>query len=261
MPGDAGAGAPGPAGAGAGGAAVRVLAVSPHLDDAAFSAGGVLALLADAGHEVTVVTCLTASVPEPQGFALACQTDKGLGPEVDYMAVRRAEDEAAMAALGVQHLHLPLPEAPHRGYDSPAALFAGVRPDDDLDRRLLPLLADLDGDVLLAPQGLGGHVDHLQVVRAVAALHRPTAWWRDAPYVLRAPDAPASPDLPGGLRPLRLPGDPARRYAACACYPTQLGHQFGRDSDLPVHDALRVALARLDEPLLADGRAARLLQH
>ena len=39
---------------------------------------------------VTVVTCFTRSVPDPQGFALACQLDKGLGPEVDYMALRRA---------------------------------------------------------------------------------------------------------------------------------------------------------------------------
>ncbi|MCU1692505.1 MAG: LmbE family protein [Frankiales bacterium] len=246
----------GPAGASAPGVVVKVVAVSPHLDDAAFSVGGVLARLADAGHDVAVVTCLTATVPDPQGFALACQTDKGLGPEVDYMAVRRAEDVAAMARLGVRHVHLPLPEAPHRGYDSPAALFAGIRPDDDLD---LSVLSGLDADVLLAPQGLGGHVDHLQVVRAVAALGRPTAWWRDAPYVLRAPDAPPSPDLPAGLRPLRLPGDADRRADACACYVTQLPFQFGRDSDLAPEPAMRAAMARLDELLLADDAARALL--
>jgi LmbE family N-acetylglucosaminyl deacetylase len=238
---------------------VRVLAVSPHLDDAAFSAGGELAVLAGAGHDVTVVTCFTATVPAPQGFALACQTDKGYAPEVDYMALRRAEDVAAMRALGVGLRHLDLPEAPHRGYGSPAALFAGALAGDDVHARVAALLAPLDADVLLAPQGLGGHVDHLQVVRAVAGLGRPTAWWRDAPYVLRAPDAPPSPDLPGGLRPLRLPRDASRREAACACYASQLGYQFGRDSALPVRDALAAALARLDEPLLADERAAALL--
>ncbi len=235
---------------------MRVTAVSPHLDDAAFSVGGVLARLADAGHEVTVVTCLTATVPDPQGFALACQTDKGLGPEVDYMAVRREEDRRAMQVLGVRHVHLPLPEAPHRGYDSPAALFAGIREDDPLD---LSVLADLDADVLLAPQGLGSHVDHLQVVRAVAALDRPTAWWPDAPYVLRAPDAPPSPDLPGGLVPLHLPGDADRRADACACYATQLPFQFGRDSDLPPERAMRAAVSRLGDGLLADEGAAGLL--
>ncbi|MCW2779050.1 MAG: LmbE family protein, partial [Frankiales bacterium] len=138
------------------------------------------------------------------------------------------------------------------------ALFAGIRPDDDLD--LLPHLQDLQADVLLAPQGLGGHVDHLQVVRAVAALRRPTAWWRDAPYVLRAPEARPSPDLPDGLRPLHLPGDPDRRADACACYTTQLPYQFGRDSDHPPEVAMRAAMARLDEVLLADDRACESLE-
>ena len=233
---------------------MRVLAVSPHLDDAAFSVGGTLAVLADAGHDVTVVTCFTGSVDGPTGFALACQTDKGLAPDVDYMALRRAEDRAALAVLGAQALHLPLLEAPHRGYDSAPALFAGVLADDlvwqELEQQLRPLQADL----LLAPQGLGAHVDHLQVVRAVAALRRPTAWWRDAPYVLREPDAAPSPDLPEGLIAVTLPADRDRRADACACYPTQLGFQFGGPGPM------RAALAGLDEVVLADPLAAAMLR-
>ncbi|MEK8106267.1 PIG-L family deacetylase [Micromonospora sp. M12] len=106
------------------------MAVSPHLDDAVFSIGGTLAALVAAGWTVRVVTCFTASVPEPSPFALACQLDKGLAADVDYMALRRAEDRAACALLGVEPVHLPLAEAPHRGYPDPAALFAGVRADD-----------------------------------------------------------------------------------------------------------------------------------
>lgn len=238
---------------------MRVLAVSPHLDDAVFSAGGVLARLADAGHEVTVVTCFTATVPGPTGFALACQTDKGFGPEVDYMALRRAEDAAAVAVLGAVPVHLPLPEAPHRGYGSAPELFDGVRPGDDVWRDVAALLEPLQADVLLAPQGVGGHVDHLHVVRAVAALARPTAWWRDTPYVLREPCAPPAPELPGGLREFRLPQCSDRRADACACYGSQLGYQFGRDSALPAEQAMRAALAGLDEPLLGDARARALL--
>ena len=237
---------------------MRIVAVSPHLDDAAFSVGGVLARLADAGHDVTVATVFTASVPDPSGFALACQTDKGIAADVDYLALRRGEDVDAMRVLGVGHAHLGLPEAPHRGYDSPAALFAGVRPGDRLD--LLPHRTALDADVLLAPQGLGGHVDHLLVVAAVAALGRPTAWWRDAPYVLRQPDADPSPGLPSGLQPLPLLGHAARRADACACYTTQLPYQFGRDSDLPPAEAMRSAMARLDDVLLADDDTAALLR-
>lgn len=233
---------------------MRVLAVSPHLDDAAFSVGGALAVLADAGHEVTVLTCFTGSVAQPTGFALTCQTDKGLAPEADYMALRRAEDVAALAVLGVTAVHLPLPEAPHRGYDSAPALFAGVLTDDLVWQDVAEALRLHDADLLLAPQGLGAHVDHLQVVRAVASLGRPTAWWRDAPYVLRQPDATPSPDLPGGLAAVALPADRARRADACACYATQLGFQFGGP------EPMRAALADLAEVVLADSRAAAMLR-
>lgn len=228
---------------------MRVLAVSPHLDDAAFSVGGTLAVLAAAGHDVTVLTCFTRSVPDPQGFALACQTDKGLGPEVDYMAVRRREDDAALAVLGVEQHHLDLPEAPHRGYDSAEALFAGARPDDTAWRDVADLLAPWEADLWLAPQGLGAHVDHLQVLRAVAGLHRPTAWWRDSPYVLREPGARPGRDLPQGLTTVELTQDRDRRGLACQAYQTQLGFQFGGAR------AMRAALADLPEPLLADSRA------
>ncbi|MFD0936889.1 PIG-L deacetylase family protein, partial [Methylobacterium trifolii] len=106
------------------------LALSPHLDDAVFSCGGTLATLADAGWRVVMATLFTASVPEPRGFALACQLDKGLGPEVDYMALRRAEDLEAAGILGVATEHLPFREAPHRGYASAQALFSETRADD-----------------------------------------------------------------------------------------------------------------------------------
>ena len=238
-----------PAGAGR----LRVTAISPHLDDAAFSAGGTLAALAAAGHEVSVVTCFTRSVPDPTGFALACQTDKGLAPDVDYMALRRAEDTAAMAVLGARPVHLDLPEAPHRGYTSAPDLFAGVHPDDDVDRALEPLLRDLPGDVWLAPQGIGAHVDHLQVLRVVARLGRPVLWWRDSPYVLRHPTARPGDDLPAGLAEVELDQDRPRRSDACACYSTQLGFQFGGAA------AMRAALADLPEPLLAAADARRVL--
>lgn len=233
---------------------MRVLAVSPHLDDAAFSVGGALALLSDAGHEVTVVTCFTASVDGPTGFALACQTDKGLPPEVDYLALRRAEDLAAQSVLGATAVHLPLPEAPHRGYDSAPALFAGVRPDDLVWHDVAEALAPYDADLWLAPQALGSHVDHLQVVRAVASLGRPTAWWQDVPYVLRQPTAAPASDLPGALVGCALRSDGDRRGDACAAYATQLGFQFGGEGPM------REALADLEERVLADAAAREALR-
>jgi LmbE family N-acetylglucosaminyl deacetylase len=213
------------------------LFLSPHLDDVAFSAGGTLAQLADVGWRTVLCTLLTESVRSPQGFALACQTDKGIPPEVDYMALRRAEDQRAAAIFGVTTvLHLPYPEAPHRGYESPAALFAGVRPDDPIR----PVLAaeirrvadELRPDLVFACQGLGRHTDHLQVIGALldARLDAPVYWYRDTPYAIREPQARPDERLPTGLHEIAVALDEAtlaRKAAACRAYESQLGFQFG----------------------------------
>lgn len=212
----------------------RALALSPHLDDAAFSAGGALARLAAEGWDVTVATIFTATVPDPTGFALSCQTDKGLSPDADYMALRREEDLAACAALGARAIHLPLREAPHRGYGSAPALFGPPRCDDmahlDAAEAVAPLLRDLRPDLVLAPQAIGGHVDHVLAVRAVQVLdlRAPLLWWRDFPYVARA-DTPRRPfeAMLSRLPETPLRTAPAAKRAACAAYATQLGYQFG----------------------------------
>ena len=213
------------------------LALSPHLDDAAFSCGGALARLAGAGWRVVVATIFTASVPDPRGFALACQTDKGLGPEVDYMALRRDEDAAALRALGAHPVWMPFREAPHRGYADAVSLFAGTSAEDHVVAALAPALADLvaahEPDLVLAPQAIGGHADHIQVVRAIAAatVGGPILWWRDYPYTVRD----ASPRQPfgarmGGLDTVDLALTPAEAEAkrrACHAYASQIGFQFG----------------------------------
>ncbi len=213
-----------------------VLALSPHLDDAVFSAGGALAARAAAGWRVLVATLFAGSVAEPQGFALACQLDKGLGPEIDYMALRRREDEAACAVLGLEAVHLPLLEAPHRGYASAVELFQPPRVDDPVRERLAHTVCALvdahaPGEVW-APRALGGHLDHVLVHRAVraAAPAVPLRWWTDWPYADRT--APADPEAETVValawRDEALsPAAKARKADACAAYASQLGFQFG----------------------------------
>ncbi len=218
-----------------------VLAVSPHLDDAVFSCGGTLARLVAGGWRVVLATLFTRSVPDPQGFALACQLDKGLAADVDYMALRRAEDREAARHLGITEvLWLDLPEAPHRGYHSAPALFAGARDGDDIWRDAAACLAELLGrvepDLVLSCQGLGNHVDHIQAVRALLALDGlgagvagRTAWWRDLPYAIRVPGATPVPELPRGLDGLAvaIDGQVELKGRASAAYATQVGFQFG----------------------------------
>lgn len=227
------------------------LAISPHLDDAAFSTGGTLARLAARGWRVVMATVFTASVASPRGFALACQLDKGLAPEIDYMALRREEDRAAARALAIEEpVHLPFREAPHRGYASAPELFAELRPDDRIGANLADaferLVADTGPDLILAPQAVGGHVDHLQVVRAFRGAQPPlpVLWWRDFPYTVRTAE-PKEP-LRAVFEPfpeqvVRLDHEAERRKAeACAAYASQIGFQFGG------LDGLRTRLAAED---------------
>ena len=184
---------------------------------------------------MTIATAFTLSVPHPSGFALACQTDKGLPPEADYMAIRRAEDAVACAALGARALWLDLPEAPHRGYGSAAALFGPLRQDDairaPLAAALKPLLEPRP-DLVLAPQAVGGHVDHVALVQALQSVlppDLPVLWWTDFPYAARPRSHPARPfgAAMEALPERVMEGDAAAKRAACAAYATQLGFQFG----------------------------------
>jgi LmbE family N-acetylglucosaminyl deacetylase len=211
------------------------LFISPHLDDVAFSCGGTLLRLRDRGWRIVMCTIFTQSVPDPQGFALACQTDKGLSPDVDYMAIRRDEDRVFGAIAHADLIHLPLPEAPHRGYHSAAELFGGVHDGDEIWRDLVEeirdLVVDLAPDAIFAPQGLGNHADHLQVIRAIiaAGLEDRVLWYRDTPYAIRQPDALPSSLLPDGLieRGVRIDRVLDRKIEGCCAYATQVGFQFG----------------------------------
>ena len=208
------------------------LFVSPHLDDVVFSCGGLLARLGDAGWRTVMATVFTATVLPVAGFALACQLDKGLAPDVDYMALRREEDRQAAAILGVSDLRwLPFAEAPHRGYGSAPALFGPVHDGDEVWRdvaaSLQELIAEIRPDLVLAPQGLGDHVDHRQVIRAVQEATRgPVAHYRDTPYAIRNPQARPFIDAgPEVSVPIATVLD--RKIAAACAYRSQIGFQFG----------------------------------
>ncbi len=211
------------------------LFLSPHLDDVVFSCGGLATVLAGRGWRTVLATAFTRSVVPATGFALACQLDKGLPASADYMALRRAEDRVAGDILGFTAVRwLDLLEAPHRGYGSAAALFGPLRPDDDvahpLDQALAELAGEFDADLVLAPQALGNHVDHQQVV--LAALRRFSrgrlAFYRDTPYALRQPLARPSPAVPPGADVvIPIAAGLAAKVAAAQAYTTQIGFQFG----------------------------------
>ncbi len=214
--------------------------LSPHLDDAAFSCGGLMARLADADWQVVHATLFAATVPDPSGFALRCQLDKGIGADVDYMALRRDEDRVFAEQVGASNVvHGPFPEAPHRGYSSPDALFGPIRDDDSvvdpLCGYLRALLREHKPDLLALPQAIGGHVDHMQLVNAVGRVESldtcpPLVWYRDAPYVIEHLGAHSPFPRVRKRSPLAVDVEPVLRQKlnGAAAYESQLGRQFAR---------------------------------
>lgn len=212
------------------------LFISPHLDDVAFSCGGTLIALARANWKTHLCTIFTASVPHPTGFALACQTDKGLPPDVDYMGLRRIEDMDFAQCTGVEVVtHLDFREAPHRGYESAARLFGDVNTNDDvwreLNLRLQNIVDESPPTLIFAPQGVGNHVDHQQTIRAICKLKTDARllWYRDTPYAIREPAAAHSCLLPNdSIEICRDISQMLSTKTACLkAYATQLGFQFG----------------------------------
>ena len=146
-----------------------IVAVAPTLSDAVQSAGATLHRHAADGHPVVVVSVFTR--------------DGG------------TDDQAAANALGLSGVvHLALDPAPGRGYPADRA-HDGLRPEDDSPKVAASVLAlalgRLHPDLILAPLGLTGHVDHLVVERALDELELPRLRWLDLPYALRrTPGAP-----------------------------------------------------------------------
>jgi hypothetical protein len=140
-----------------------IVAVAPTLSDAVQSAGATLHRHAADGHPVVVVSVFTRDGD--------------------------ADDAAASRALGLSGVvHLALDPAAARGYADDRA-HDGFAPGDDAPKIAASVLAlalgRLEPDLILAPLGLTGHVDHLVVERALDELALPRLRWLDLPYALR----------------------------------------------------------------------------
>ncbi len=218
------------------------LFLSPHLDDVVFSCGGLAALLTDAGWHTIMATVFTRTIMPATGFALACQLDKGLPAEADYMGLRRQEDLDAAAIIGFGAVHwMDLPEAPHRGYASAPALFGDVLPDDAIAPEIVRALQEMqttwEPSLVLGPQGLGNHVDHQLTLRAALQVFPPDhlAFYRDTPYAMRQPLARSLVTAPDCVVGIGAGLD--RKVAAASAYVSQVGFQFG--GVLQLGEALR----------------------
>jgi LmbE family N-acetylglucosaminyl deacetylase len=177
--------------------------LSPHLDDAILSCGGLIWEQSQAGEAVSNWTICAGDPPSGQlsPFAVSLHRRWETGEQAGEL--RRKEDAAANRVLGASYLHFPFPDCIYRQgeegrflYDSEQSLFGVLHPEDE--RTIIAVYERLEeaarpgGMNLVCPLTLGGHVDHL-LTRASAELWqlRNTGvrlwYYADYPYAQKDP--------------------------------------------------------------------------
>jgi LmbE family N-acetylglucosaminyl deacetylase len=166
----------------------RLIVLSPHLDDAALSCGGLLAATRDKVSRL-VITVTSGTPARSRGR-------KGFASPLD----RRLEDRAAMRELDCDFVHLGFADAVYRTSpvsgqliyrDSRERLAAPPIDDaghvEELYLVLRRLCQDLGNVLVLSPLGIGQHVDHVICARVALRLFGASPsllFYEDFPYVL-----------------------------------------------------------------------------
>lgn len=166
--------------------------LSPHLDDAALSCGGILWELVQSGSNAEVWT-LFAGDPRPPLSDYAQSLHHRWRVGAGGMQVRRDEDLAAGRHLGVTPRHFSFSDVIYRRFADGTPV---VQTDDDLFQRIHPQelnLIDAIRDQLLEhcppdasfvlPLALGGHIDHRLIRAAAEQLPNERWYYADYPYI------------------------------------------------------------------------------
>jgi LmbE family N-acetylglucosaminyl deacetylase len=223
--------------------------LSPHLDDAALSCGGHIYQECQAGLAVLVVTPLAGDPPAqafsaPSPIIADLHTRWELAHTGNPVAVRRAEDLAALSLLGAQTCHWTWPECVYRRhpetgeflYPSEESLWGSLQNADEvLLARLARRIAELPlapGGRLYLPLTVGEHVDHLLVRQAAEMEHPPEAelvYYEEYPYAERPEALTAALREEVGWKSELIRLDEvamAAKSAAIACYQSQISTFF-----------------------------------
>lgn len=225
--------------------------LSPHLDDAILSCGGVIYRQASSGERVLVITICAGDPPQERHSAYLEGMHAKWGAGMAPIAMRREEDRRACKRLRADCLHLAIPDAIYRMgkdqqalYDSDEAIFG---PPHAIDEELMD---DLESQLELAcpadatlyvPIGYGGHVDHYLTRMAAAGLARKKVYYRELPYAIRGKRIPERFALPEGWEEfMRLSGREMAMWAkAVKEYQSQISTFWGGADQ--IHGELKAA--------------------
>jgi LmbE family N-acetylglucosaminyl deacetylase len=208
--------------------------LSPHLDDAVISCGGLIVKQTSKGEPVTVVTVCAGDPPSGSLSAFARELHTRWGEDGDPMATRRSEDRLACDYLGASVVHLDIPDAVYRKgsdgealYPSEAAIINSIHSQErSLVDSLTSILAEVcpSEAMLYCPLAIGGHVDHRLTRRSAELLGRKLWYFHDLPYAARDGRIPSYFELPlGNEVVVKLTSEEIEMWAmAVAMYSSQI---------------------------------------
>lgn len=260
---------------------MSLLIVSPHLDDAVLSCGALILNAIDQT-SVTVATIFTEACDPPHTLS-ARQYLRQVRAR-DAMTLyqrRRTEDRAALEPIGVRCVHAGLTEAlfrrlPHRRPDSwvgraiPEYIHAYPTYRAHISRGRISAIDSGTTDyvaelirnwihtvpsLVVAPLGVGRHVDHILVRDAAARSGAEIIYYSDFPY-----NQSQSPDSNfigrNGLMELQWIQRLEAKEGLIRAYKTQVGALFGGEQIPVVPEVFYSNLGYKDYPFSSGTRDA-----
>jgi LmbE family N-acetylglucosaminyl deacetylase len=176
---------------------MRWIYISPHLDDAVLSAGGLIYDQTHAGMDVEIWTLLCGfpTTEELSPFAQLNHSQWGVPTAAQAVAARRAEDAKAASIVGAKTVHFDFLDCIYRRGKNGDWLYSNIfvpphEDDGDLSIRIAESISARlkPTDQLVCQLGLGSHLDHVLARRAVELLQRPILYDVDIPYLFNSPD-------------------------------------------------------------------------
>ena len=175
---------------------MRWIYLSPHLDDAVLSAGGLIYEQTHSGIPVEIWTVMGGYAPPGQvsPFAELQHAQWGFSSAEETTRMRRQEDKTAAAIVGARVVHFDFLDCIYRRGTNGAWLYYDIfdppHPEDagipaqiaeTISTRLQP------EDVLVCQLSVGSHVDHVLVRQGAELLGYPLRYDIDVPYIFYKP--------------------------------------------------------------------------
>jgi LmbE family N-acetylglucosaminyl deacetylase len=234
---------------------MRWIYISPHLDDAVLSAGGLIYDQVQSGIPVEIWTILSGYPPQAEysQFAQLQHYVWGFPSAEAAINARREEDRKAAAVVGARTVHFDFLDCIYRRGPDGEWLYSDIsvppQPQDaDLPNQIAQaILARLQpDDVVVCQLAVGSHVDHILVRQGVEQTNLRLLYDIDIPYYLSKPEefAPKSVGMMESIHSVTDSGLKAW-HAAVVEYKSQLP-LFGEYMYTPekVGEALQAYRAR-----------------